>query len=116
MSDMAISVIILLVSVLISSVSQILLKIEANKEHASRVKEYLNPLVIIAYVMFLGSTVLTMLALRHLPLSLQPMIESASYIFIAVMGYFLLKERFTKKKILGMALILLGIFIFSVNI
>jgi len=116
MSDMAISVIILLVSVLISSVSQILLKVEANKEHASRVKEYLNPLVIIAYVMFLGSTVLTMLALRHLPLSLQPMIESASYIFIAVMGYFLLKERFTKKKILGMALILLGIFIFSVNI
>lgn len=116
MNEMTISVIILLVSVLISSFSQILLKISANKEHASRVKEYLNPLVIAAYSMFLGSTVLTMIALRHLPLSLQPMIESASYIFIAVMGYFLLKERFTKKKILGMALILLGIFIFSVNI
>ncbi len=116
MNDLTFSVIILLTSVLISSVSQIMLKISANKEHESRIKEYLNPLVIIAYVMFLGSTVLTMIALRHLPLSLQPMIESASYIFIAVMGYFLLKERFTKRKILGMALILLGIFIFSVNI
>ena len=116
MNDFAVSVILLLVSVLISSFSQILLKISANKKYESRVKEYMNPLVISAYAMFLGSTVLTMLALRHLPLSLQPMIESASYIFIAVMGYFLLKERFTKRKILGMALILLGIFIFSVNI
>ena len=116
MNDFVFSVILLLVSVLISSFSQILLKISANKKYESRVKEYMNPLVISAYAMFLGSTVLTMLALRHLPLSLQPMIESASYIFIAVMGYFLLKERFTKRKILGMALILLGIFIFSVNI
>lgn len=116
MNDFAFSVIILLISVLISSVSQIILKLSANREHASRIKEYLNPYVILAYVMFLGSTVLTMISLRHLPLSLQPMIESASYIFIAVMGYFLLKERFTKKKILGMILILLGIFIFSVNI
>lgn len=116
MNDFTRSVIILLISVLISSFSQILLKISANKEHGSRIKEYLNPLVITAYAMFLGSTVLTMLSLRHLPLSLQPMIESASYIFIAVMGYFLLKERFTKRKIAGMALILLGIFIFSVNI
>ena len=116
MNEFAFSVIILLVSVLISSVSQIILKISANREHESRIKEYLNPHVILAYVMFLVSTVLTMIALRHLPLSLQPMIESASYIFIAVMGYFLLKERFTKKKIFGMLLILLGIFIFSVNI
>ena len=116
MNELAVSVIILLVSVLISSVSQIMLKISANKEHSSRVKEYLNPLVIAAYAMFLGSTVLTMLALRHLPLSLQPMIESASYIFIAVMGYFLLRERFNKRKILGLALILLGIIIFSVHV
>lgn len=113
MSSYTISVIILLTSVLVASVAQILLKVEANKEHESGIKEYLNPLVVIAYVMMLGSTVLTMLALRHLPLSHQPLYESVSYIFVSVMGYFLLKERFSKKKLLGLALILAGIFIFS---
>ena len=110
MSEYGISVLILLASVLVASVSQIILKVSANREHESRIKEYLNPLVITAYVMLLGSTVLTMLALRHLPLSHQPLYESASYIFVSVMGFFLLKERFTKKKLLGLALILAGIF------
>ncbi|MBR6230804.1 MAG: EamA family transporter [Lachnospiraceae bacterium] len=113
MSEYASSVILLLVSVLISSVSQIILKISANKPHETRLKEYLNPYVIIAYLMFFGSTILTLLALRHLPLSQQPLYESAGYIFVSVMGYFLLKERFSKKKLLGLALILAGIFIFS---
>ncbi len=113
MSEYAVSVIILLVSVLVASVSQIILKISANKEHETRIKEYLNPYVITAYVMLLGSTVLTMIALRHLPLSHQPLYESVSYIFVSVMGYFLLKERFSKKKLIGLALILAGIFVFS---
>ena len=113
MSEYGLSVIILLASVLVASVSQIMLKVSANREHETRIKEYLNPLVITAYIMLLGSTVLTMLALRHLPLSHQPLYESASYIFVSVMGFFLLKERFTKRKLLGLALILAGIFIFS---
>jgi len=113
MSEYGVSVIILLISVLVASVSQIMLKVSANREHETRIKEYLNPLVIAAYIMLLGSTVLTMLALRHLPLSHQPLYESASYIFVSVMGFLLLKERFTKKKLLGLALILAGIFIFS---
>ena len=116
MSEFGISVIILLVSVFISAVSQIMLKVSANKTYESRIKEYMNPLVIIAYVFFLGSTVLTMIALKHVPLSLQPILESSSYIFVSVMGYFLLKERFGKRKLIGLALILLGIFVYSINI
>lgn len=113
MSEYAVSVLILLASVLVASVSQILLKISANKKYETGLKEYLNPLVITAYVMLLGSTVLTMIALRHLPLSHQPLYESVSYIFVSVMGYFLLKERFSKRKLIGLALILAGIFVFS---
>ena len=114
MSSYAIHVIILLTSVLISATSQIILKISANKKYDSFIKEYLNPYVITAYSMFLVSTVLTMIALRVLPLSHQQLLESVSYIFVSVMGYFILKERFTKKKLLGMALILIGIFIFAI--
>ena len=76
-------------------------------------KEYLNPLVIFAYGMFFCSVILTMLALKNIPLSMQPILESTGYIFVTVMGYFFLKERIGKRKMAGIALILLGILIFS---
>ena len=116
MSKFAGAVILLLVSVFISAVSQIMLKKAANKQYESTIKEYLNPLVIIAYGIFFVSTILTMLALRYVPLSMQPILESTSYIFVTVMGYFLLKERLSKRKLLGLALILLGVFVYSINL
>ena len=47
--------------------------------------------------------------------SMQPILESTSYIYVSLMGYFLLKERFTRKKAAGIAVILLGIFIYSLK-
>ena len=114
MNNMTYSVILLLVSVFISAVSQILLKKATYRHYDTKLREYLNPYVIIAYGMFFVSTILTMLALKTVPLSMQPMLESNSYIYVSVMGYFLLKERFSKRKILGICVILLGIFVYSV--
>ena len=113
MSSFQISVCILLLSVFISSVSQIILKKAANKTYDSPLKEYLNPRVIGAYGLFFCSVILTMLALRNLPLSMSPILESTGYIFVSVMGYFFLKERFSKRKLMGFALIFAGIFIFN---
>lgn len=107
------SVCLLLFSVFISSVSQILLKKAANRTYESTIKEYMNPLVIGAYGMFFCSVILTMLALRYVPLSMSPILESTGYIFVSVMGYFFLKERFTRRKLLGFALILVGVIIFN---
>lgn len=100
-------------SVLISSVSQILLKKSANKTYDSRLKEYLNPLVIVAYIMFFCSMMITMYCYRFVDVSAGPILESAGYIFVAVLGYIFLKERFTRKKIIGMAVIIAGIALFS---
>ena len=114
MNRLEISVCILLFSVFISSVSQILLKKAANRTYESPLKEYLNPLVIGAYVMFFCSVILTMLALKYVPLSMSPILESTGYIFVSVMGYFFLKEKFTKRKLAGFALILAGVIIFNI--
>ena len=92
-----------------------MLKKSAQKQYGSVLKEYLNPLVITAYGMFFVSTILTIVALRVVPLSLQPILESTSYIYVSIMGYFLLKERFTKRKTAGLVCILLGVMIYSVN-
>ena len=102
-----------LFSVLISSISQILLKKSADKTYDSRLKEYLNPLVIIAYGMFFCSMMITMYCYRYVDVSAGPIFESAGYIFVGVLGYIFLKEKFTAKKIVGMLLIMLGIVIFS---
>lgn len=113
MSNLGIAVCILLISVFISSVSQVLLKKAADRTYSSGIREYLNPLVIIAYVMFFGSVILTMLALKTVPLSMSPILESTGYIFVSLLGYLFLKERFSRRKILGICLILAGVLLFS---
>ena len=111
MNSLQISICILILSVFIASVSQILLKISANKTYSSRIREYLNVYVIFGYGLL--STLLTMIALKRVPLSWSPVVESSSYIFVSVMGYLVLKERFTKKKMTGLLVILIGILVFS---
>ena len=113
MSSLGISVCLLLLSVFISPVSQIILKKAADKTYESTLKEYMNPMVIGAYGLFFCSVILTMLALKHVPLSMSPILESTGYIFVSVMGYIFLKERFSRRKLMGFALILAGIVIFN---
>lgn len=113
MNSIRISVGILFLSVLAASVSQILLKISADKTYPSRLREYLNLYVMTGYGLLFLSTILTMLALKRVPLSWAPVIESSSYIFVSVMGFWILKERFTKRKLLGLLVILGGILVFS---
>ena len=113
MNKLWIYIIIFLFSVFISSVSQIILKTSANEKYDSIIKEYLNPKVIIAYGLFFGSTLLTTLAYRQVPLSLGPVIECTGYVYVAVLGAAVLKEKFSKRKILGNILIIAGILVYA---
>ena len=113
MSTLTGSICLLLVSVFISSVSQILLKKAADRTYENHIREYLNPLVIFSYGMFFCYVILTMLALKKVSLSMQPILESTGYIFVAVMGYIFLKETLSRRKLAGIALILVGIIVFS---
>ena len=92
---------IFLISVLVSSVSQILLKISAGKTYDSKIKEYLNALVIIAYGLFFLSTVVTVLAYKYVDLSLGPVLEATGYIWVTLLGYLILKEKVSRKKLMG---------------
>ncbi len=106
-------IIVWIVSVLISSIAQVMLKVEANKKHESHLKEYLNPMVIIAYGIFFLSTFLTMYALKYVPLTYSPIIEPLSYIFVPVIGVLVLKEKISKRRVLGILIMLVGIVVFS---
>lgn len=100
-------------SVFISSVSQIMLKKSALRHYDSKINEYLNPLVIVAYGIFFTSSLITMFAYKYVPLSMGPILESTGYIFVGILSYFILKEKLSKRILTGMAFILLGIIIFS---
>lgn len=100
-------------SVFISSVSQILLKKAAGKKYPNKLREYLNPFVITGYLLFFGCTILSMFSLKVVPLSMAPVVESLGYIFVALLGFFFLKEKFTKRQLIGTALIILGFVVYS---
>ena len=101
-------------SVFISSVSQIILKKSANITYSNRLQEYLNYRVILAYIMFFGSTLLTIMAYRYIPLALGPILETTGYFFVCILGLIFLKERFNIKKFFGILIIILGIIVFSI--
>ncbi len=113
MSELAIYILIYLASVLVASISQIILKKSAGIQYKSRIYEYLNIRVILAYGMFFISTLLTMYALKVVPLSLSTLLEGSGYIYIFVMGYFFLNEKMTTKKWIGSAFIIAGILVYT---
>lgn len=112
MSKLFVYSLILLVSVVISAFSQILLKKSSQKKYDSKLKEYLNPMVIFAYGLFFGCSLISMYALKVVPLSLSPILEATAYIITPVLSFFFLKERATKRQLLGMCVIVTGIVIF----
>lgn len=107
---------IFLFGVFISSVAQVLLKKAAMRSYASRLREYLNPLVITAYTIFLLSTLLTMLAYRVVPLSLGPILEATSYVYVTAFGVLIFKERLTPKRVVALGLIVVGIAVYSCGV
>ena len=88
-------------------------KCHESRKHDSITKEYLNPKVVIAYILFIGTTLLSIIAYRVVPLSMGPVLESTSYIWIMIFGVTIFGERITKRKLFALATIIVGIIIFS---
>lgn len=114
MDDKLMYIIIFLISVFISSVSQVILKLSARKAYANKLKEYLNPMVIGAYTMFFLSTLMTTIAYKGVPLSFGPILEATGYVYVAIMGTMILNEKMTRNKLIGNILIIVGIIIYSI--
>ena len=57
----------LLLGVFLSAISQVMLKKAALRQYPNKIREYLNPLVIIAYTIFVGTTFLSIYAYKGIP-------------------------------------------------
>lgn len=116
MSELAIYSGVVLGSTLVSSIAQIVLKKSAQKTHTSKIKEYLNPLVITGYAVYCFTFLVTTFCLRVIPLSMMPILDASGYIFVAILSYIFLKEKYGKKQMLGMVLVILGVVVYSIDI
>lgn len=105
----------LLLGVFVSAVSQVLLKKAALKTYTGRIQEYLNPLVVVAYTLFVGTTFLSILAYRGIPLSMGPVLEATSYIYVTVFGMVIFHEKMAPKKWAALFLIVAGICLYSLG-
>lgn len=96
-----------------ASVAQILLKISSNSNHSSIIKEYFNIKVILGYGMMGASMLINVYAL-HLGLQVKALstMESLNYLLIPIFSYFVFSESITKRKVVAIAIVLTGIFIF----
>lgn len=105
-----------LFGVFISAISQVMLKKSAMQDHDSAIKEYLNPLVVFACVLFVGSTLLSVIAYKGIPLSMGPILEATGYIYVTFFGVTIFHEKMNKKKVLALTLIIGGIAVYSLGV
>jgi len=103
-----------LLSVTIASFSQVLLKKGAMNTYDSFIREYLNVWVITGYLLMFTSVFLTMIVYRGMAFLNVPVLEAFGYVLVPVLSYVFFREALTRRKILGIACILIGIIIYYV--
>ena len=102
-----------LVGVIISAFSQILLKKSANKKYDKWYQEYLNVRVIVAYGIFFCATLCSVFAFKYVPLSMGPILGATEYVLVAALSWVMLKEKVSRKKFIGLVMIITGVLIYT---
>lgn len=105
-------------SVLLTAGAQLALKVSSGR-HAnpvessgllqSIVNQLLDPLTMTAIGLYVGSTVLWLLALRSLPLSLAYPFSGLTIAIVAFLGWAVLNESMSTAHLIGMVLIMAGV-------
>lgn len=108
-----IAALLMVLAAFLASLSQIVLKTAAIKQHKSGIYELLNPRVIIAYLMLMTSMGINILAYTKINYKLGPIIGSSAYVFVLILSRIFFKEKLTRNKLIGTVLIIAGITIFA---
>ena len=96
-----------------TAVSQILLKQSSNIKYENKIREYLNFRVILSYGIFFLILLLNTWCYTKVDMRYGPVIDTAAYVFVLLLSRLILKEKFTKGKILGNLIIIAGILIYT---
>ncbi len=98
--------------VILTSVGHLLLKIAASRASASGSRIYTHPVSILGYGIFAVVAFLSIYAMKGLDLKIFFALYSLTYICIPVLAYLVLKESFTRNKVIGVIVITAGVLLF----
>ena len=110
---MNIYLIILFVATFFSAGSQVLLKQSARREYDKWIYEYLNWRVITAYAIAFGVLFINTWAFTKVDMRYGSVIDTFTYVFVMLLSFFLLKEKFNAKQLLGNLLIICGVLVYT---
>ena len=82
----------------VTALSQIILKKQANITEARKSG-------------FFSKFLINQVALIHVPVSVMPCITATSFVWVFVMGVLILHEKVSRRRALGVAIIILGVII-----
>lgn len=80
-----------------------------------RLKDFFIKKIILGCLAVGFAPMFYILALMHFTLSAAYMVTSINIVIISFIGYFTFGERFSRRKILGIILIIFGVIIYSIN-
>ena len=106
-------ILVLFIATIFSAGSQVLLKLSARREYDRWIKEYLNWRVVTAYMIFFGVLISTTYAYTKVDMRFGPVIDSFTYVFVMILSFVVLRERFTKGQLIGNLLIVAGVLIYT---
>ena len=106
-------IIILFATTFFTAISQVLMKTATRREYKSWIFEYLNWRVITAYGIVFIVLMANTYAYTEVEIKYASIIDAFSYVNVMVFSYLLLKERFTRRQLVGNLIIIAGILIYT---
>lgn len=103
---------VIIVSAFFSALSQILLNISAAKTYKSKIYEYMNPWVIASYGILFCVLITNIYCMRYVSLKNAHALVASTYAFVLILSSIFLKEKITKKKVIGNIILIAGIIVF----
>lgn len=104
----------LILSISIASFSQVLLKKATTKHYETIIQQYVNPFVIVGYILTFTSMILTIICYKGLEYKIVPLLESLGFIIVMFLSRIFFGEKLTTKKIIGTTIILIGIVVYYI--
>jgi drug/metabolite transporter (DMT)-like permease len=99
--------------VFFTSVGHLLLKIASLRVVELNRRLYTQPISVVAYIIFAIVAFLSIIAMKGLDLKVFFALNSLTYICIPLLAYLVLKESFTRNKVIGVMIISLGVIFFN---
>lgn len=102
-----------ILSVFAAACAQMLLKQGARQGYSTFIRQYLNVWVVSGYAIMGGAMLLNIFCLsRGVMVKEVSIIESLSYLFVPLMSWIFFKEKITWRKVVAVAIIMVGVIIF----